>query len=243
MGSLVGVLGCRAAPSPEEPAATAAEPKLASTPAPPPVQTNAAATDLALDEAEAAAVTAACKELDNPVNCEASHRFDDFIVIRTFRQGGKGYRAAWYVLQRIEGKHRLLTSTETLRFGDENTEVDLLCWTYTAEARVSDGAGLLHAEVRDLDLDGRGDLLVECRKVSQVLRPEERQYMRYCLLDKQVCAPEILMRHVVRGEVVLDVGVEFVNGWFIRTPRKAPQDMDLENLKVTGKDIPDPHPG
>ena len=222
---------------------TAAEPKPASTPVAPPVQESATTAGVALDESEAATVAAACKELENTINCEASHRFDNFIVIRAFRKTAKGHLAAWYVLQRIEGKHRLLTSTETLRLGDENTEVDQLCWTDASQERVPDGTGLLRAEQRDLDLDGRGDLLIECRKVSQVLRPEEHQYTRYCLVDRQVCAPEIAMRHVVRGEVMLDVGVEFVNGWFVRTARKSPQGMDLENIKVTAKDIPDPRPG
>lgn len=248
-GLLLGLLACRAAPAPEAPPKRDAEATAPQVPEAPVSSTSASPQSepkaVPLTETERVAVETACKELNNTykhVRCEATHRFEEFIVLRAFREVSEGHVASWYVLQSVDGKRTLLTSTETLRGGSDVTELDRVCATDAAGTEVPAGSGLLRAEIRDLDLDGRGDLLLECRKLLSSPFEQERRYLRYCESDRQVCEEEIMMRHVVEGEVELDVAVEFIDGWFVRTVRAAKSGRQYDNIKVTDKPIPDPRP-
>lgn len=197
-------------------------------------------------EAERGAVEAACKQLGGsrrPVRCEGGHYLGDFIVVRAIWKTAAGHGATWHVSKRDGNEHRLLRTTSDLSGGEQLVEPDVVCDTdAAADGTLPAGAGLVGAELRDLNLDGRADLLLECRFETSSAGQTEGRYLRYCLADAQACEEPIWRRRARDGRVEMDVDVEFIDGWFVRTVRVFEDSGDKGNLQVPGVRTPDPRP-
>src|SRR5690606_23596078 len=98
-----------------------------------------------------------------------------------------------------------------------------------------EGLGLVGVRLPDLNLDGRPDLLFECRS-------EWRHDVHYCLSDAASCT-SIPMRYSRDHELGLDADLEVRDGWFIRTVRVDLWGDAKGNVKVEDVKTPDPAPG
>jgi hypothetical protein len=157
-----------------------------------------------------------------------------YILLRRIRpaaSGKRGYR--WHVLQQTDKGWITLVDTETLQGGDDYVTPHVAC-SLQGPDPLPEGRGLVGVRLPDLNLDGRPDLLFECRT-------ETYHDMHYCLSSAQYCASHG-MRYVKSGELLLDVDLEFRDGWFIRTARVDSWAEPPGNIKVDGVRTPDPAP-
>jgi hypothetical protein len=223
LAAALALTACRApgngpdAPPRDEPGPASAPATTASpTPAP---------TTSAPSAAESAAVAAACKEFDDQgrmKHCVATHHFGDFILFEVLWIMADGYGLSWYAVQRQGDAYRLLKTAYDPPGGEETVwSPDELCDTDAlADGARIPGTGIVRAEMRDLSLDGRDDLLVECRSESSIGgRRTEGHYLKYCLGSRQACDEPVWLKKVEGGRVKVDVDVQFVDGWIRRTVR------------------------
>lgn len=188
--------------------------------------TSAPAPTSAPTEAERAAVEAACKELGSlrpPKRCEATHYFDGFIIVKAHWAFAERDGAAWYLLLRLEGEYQLFQDAYIPPGGESELVLSpqSICDTdVPADGVPPAGTGIVRAEMRDLSLDGRDDLLVECRSDSTVGgRRTEGHYLQICVSSGPSYHGPIWLRRVESGHVEIDVDVKFVDGWVRRTER------------------------
>lgn len=236
------------APEAATPAATSAEPIIApaaAEPGPPtpliPASAPAKAPPRELAAAELAAVDATCIKAcqDKPCKCDAIRPLADFLLVHLV-EGQGVVTHAWYVVQRVAKDYVLLTKTyEHTDAGvwSQHTEPDSVCHTRVENGPLPVDIGVVRVEHPDLNLDGRNDLLIECRSDGGDFR-----HLRYCLSSEQSCAEPVKLKEVWSGQVLIDVDVEFRNGWFVRTIRKDNMGSIKGNLRVNGVSTPDPRP-
>ncbi len=236
------------APEAATPTAASVEPVAAPAPSDsrppiPPIPASAPATPppLELDAAELAAVDATCNKAcqEKPCKCDAIRPLADFLLVHLV-EGQGVVTHAWYVVQRAGKDYVPLTKTyEHTDAGvwSQYTEPDSICHTRVENSPLPVDIGVVRVEHPDLNLDGRDDLLIECRSDGGDFRQ-----LRYCLSSEQSCAEPVKLREVWSGQILIDVDVEFRNGWFVRTIRKDNMGSIKGNLRVNGVSTPDPRP-
>jgi hypothetical protein len=222
--------GTPAAPS-QPPDAPAGEPVLNKLTVP-----GEPAPNLAIGKAEQAAIDAACKQLctRGPCECDVTRPMPQYMLLRQFRPNNLGDGYDWYVLQRTDKGWITLMDVEYLHGGEEHVHPHVACGA-PGPGPVPEGRGLVGVRLPDLNLDGRPDLLFECRF-------DWRHDVHYCLSDVQYCTA-IGMRFINDGELYLDADLEFRDGWFIPTVRVDIWERLRGNVKVDGVRTPDPAPG
>ena len=195
------------------------------------------APNLAIGKAEQAAIDAACKKLCTvpSCRCDAIRPLPEQMLLRQFdpsQTPERGY--GWYVLQRTaDGAWFTVVDLEYAPGGDDISRPHEACGVRGPDP-LPEGLGLFGVRLPDLNLDGRPDLLFECRS-------EWRHDVHYCLSDGASCTT-LLMRVTLEGELRQDVDFEFRNGWFIPTVRVDQWKESKANIRVDGVRTPDPAP-
>ncbi|MCY1065068.1 hypothetical protein OV090_09870 [Nannocystis sp. RBIL2] len=230
------------APAPEVAPAKQDAPPAPTTPAGPPAPNKLTvpgdpAPNLAIGKDEQAAIDAACPKLCKTpqCKCDAARPMQQFLLVRRFdptEAPERGY--GWYVLQRTDRGWITVMDTETRPGGDDVARPHEACGLRGPDPLPA-GLGLVGVRLPDLDLDGRPDLLFECRT-------EWRHDVHYCTATNETCAT-IPMRFVNEGELYLDLDLEYRDGWFLRTVRVDRWKQARGNVRVDGVDKPDPAPG
>lgn len=240
------LLGACRTPSSGPDAPAREEPEPASAPAT--AASPAAPTTRAPNEAEGAAVAAACKEFDDQSRmkrCVATHHLGDFIIFEVLWAMADGYSLGWYGIQRHGSEYRLLqTAYDPPQGADTVWSPDELCGTDALpDGGRRPGTGIIRAEMRDLSLDGRDDLLVECRSDSTSENPPPTgTYLRYCLSSRQACDGPLWLKKVDLGRLLIDVDVQFVDGWIRRTVRVFESDGYKGDIQLSGAPPPKTSP-
>lgn len=239
------LLGACRAPSSGPDAPAREEPRPASAPTTAASPAAAPTTD-APSEVEIAAVAAACKQFDDHSrmkHCVATHHLGDFIIFEVLWKVSDGYDRSWYGIQRIDGVYRLLqTAYDPPQGADTVWSPDELCGTDAlADGGRPPGTGIVRAEMRDLSLDGRDDLLIECRSDSTRENPPPTgTYLRYCLSSQQACDGPLWLKKFDRGRLEIDVDVQFVDGWIRRTVRVFDSDGYKGDIQLSSPPSPKP---
>ena len=197
------------------------------------------APNLELGEAERAAVTATCKELGPiaPLQCDATRPLPDYLLVRLFGQAPSMTGYQWHVLKRIDGRWvRMELPLDSFEDGaDAPRWPDIVCAVQTREPKLAPDQGVVRVMHPDLNLDGRDDLLIECRS------PEGDHDLRYCLSNRNLCEERVWLRQFWDGKLAIDADVEFRDGWFVRTIRTdTRKQLKGGNLRVEGVTTPDP---
>lgn len=195
------------------------------------------APNLALGKEEQAAIDGACKKLckDPACTCDATRPMEQYMLLRQLKPIKSSERSyGWNVLQRTDKGWITLVDAEMLPGGDEVTRPHDACGLRGPDP-LPEGLGLVGVRLPDLNLDGRPDLLFECRS-------GHRHDMHYCLSDGEYCRT-LAMRLTLDGELRHDVDLEFRDGWFLPTARVDRWDEFKGNIRVEGVDTPDPAPG
>lgn len=225
LGGLLVLVACRTgstgrdAPAPEEPAQASSQPAEA------PLHDASAVVDTPSD-AERAAVDAACKELDRvrkTKSCEATHHLGEFIIVKARWKRADRHSDAWYIVMRVEGEYRFFEEVYIPPGGESEpvTSPQAICNTDApADGPPPSGTGIVRAEMRDLSLDGRDDLLIECRSETVIQDQRvEGHYLQICVSSGPECHGRIWLHRAEDGHVDIDVDVKFVDGWVRRTER------------------------
>lgn len=206
---------------------------------PAPVPSVAKSPPLELGAEELAAIAATCESTCayKPCKCDGALPLAGFLLVHLFLPPEDH---AWYVLQRQKNGYVLLTETED--YSDEGevsqvTKPDRVCFAPRVGAVLAAGVGVVRVEHPDLNLDGRPDLLLECSEDNG-----DDRYLRYCLSGEPFCEERLQLREAHGGVVRVDVDVEFLNGWFVRTVREERVGNSRGNLRVNGVKTADPRP-
>lgn len=192
------------------------------------------APELALGETELLAVQRACKELCStpPCTCDATRPLPHYLLFHALSRDGSASIHDWYVLQKIATGWVTLMVTEDHPGGETTQYPDNVCGA-RAEGPLPGDLGVVNVRLPDLNMDGRPDLLFECQYSYGAVD------LRYCLSDKQYCV-QIPLREVREGEVMLDLDVDFRDGWFIRKVRTDVRGEAQGNVSVDWVNTPDP---
>lgn len=193
--------------------------------------------DLEVGERERAAVAAECNSLCNraPCQCDATRPLADYLLVRVAPQTVRASnRHSWFMMQRIQDKWTVLTVTEDHPGGDSSTFPDAVCTVLVKGGPLPPDLGVARVLRLDLNLDGREDVLVECRSDGG------NHYLRWCVSDTEHCDEELTLRRSFAGSVDLDSDVEFRDGWFVRTIRVDVSGRVERTRKVWGVTTPKP---
>jgi hypothetical protein len=193
--------------------------------------------DLEVGERERAAVATECKNLCSHASCQcdATRPLADYLLLRVAPQVARGRdRYSWFMMQRIQDKWTVLTVTEDHPGGDTSTFPDAVCTVLVVSGPLPPDLGVARVLRLDLNLDGREDVLVECRSDGG------QHYLRWCVSDTEHCDEELALRRVFAGNVELDSDVEFRDGWFVRTIRVDASGRAERTRKVEGVRTPKP---
>jgi hypothetical protein len=193
------------------------------------------APNLAIGKTEQAAIDAACKKVCQGPSCacDAIRPMPHYMLLRRFTLTPSRHYE-WYVLQRKNDRWFTVEDLEFAPGGEDISRPRQVCGARGPDP-LPEGLGVIGVRLPDLDLDGRPDLLFECRFGGW-------HTVHYCLFERVQCA-SIAMRGTRDEELILDADLEFRDGWFIRTVRIDTWGEARGNVKVDGVRTPDPAPG